>query len=436
MPTNPTAAPPTAAAVSRNAAFQAILNDPAKPLASLAVLSIRNGQVAYSGGFGFARMGSAGAKPAPDALAGADTLYRIASISKTLTTLGVMRLVERGVLDLDADVGHYLGWGLRNPAFPYLSISLRMLLTHTSGLRDDAGYFWPEGTNLREVLTPGGKLFDKGQAWSNRAMPGQFFQYANLPWGVIGTVMECATKMRFDRLMHQELFAPLGIDGGFNPAELPPEQLARLATLYRKRTEVSGREIWNPQGPWVPQVDDYSAAAPVNRATAAYVVGSNGLLFGPQGNARASAVGLGVVAQTLMNDGTAPNGQRYLKPETVKLMLSRQWTYSTPDKGDNYEGLMLAWGLGNQHFTDVSGKDSKGKPTGDRLIAKGGYKGYGHLGNAWGLTSAMVFNPEAKSAMVYLIGGPGFNPDAADPGQFSSFYGYEERILTALGETV
>src|SRR5438445_13768425 len=57
---------------------------------------------------------------------------RVASISKLVTTIGVMRLVEAGKLELDADVSRYLGFKLRNPAFPDMPISLRMLVSHRS----------------------------------------------------------------------------------------------------------------------------------------------------------------------------------------------------------------------------------------------------------------------------------------------------------------
>src|SRR5687767_5991036 len=55
-----------------------------------------------------------------------DSPVRIASISKLITALGVMRLVDAGVLDLDRDVSAYLGWNLRNPAFPGTPITLRL----------------------------------------------------------------------------------------------------------------------------------------------------------------------------------------------------------------------------------------------------------------------------------------------------------------------
>src|SRR6476659_253122 len=81
-----------------------------------------------------------------------DSPVRIASISKLVVALGVMRLVEQGRLDLDRDVSDTLGWTLRNPAFPDRPITLRLLLSHRSSLRDDVDYAIPLGTELRAAL--------------------------------------------------------------------------------------------------------------------------------------------------------------------------------------------------------------------------------------------------------------------------------------------
>src|SRR6185369_17270004 len=78
-----------------------------------------------------------------------DSPVRVASVSKLVVALGVMRLVEAGRLDLDRDVSDYLGWSLRNPAFPDRPISLRLLLSHRSSLRDGVDYAIPLGTTLR-----------------------------------------------------------------------------------------------------------------------------------------------------------------------------------------------------------------------------------------------------------------------------------------------
>jgi CubicO group peptidase (beta-lactamase class C family) len=408
----------------------AITNDPAYPLASLSVLAIRDGSVAYSKQFGHKFIDSA--NPVNNKLADDATLYRIASISKLVTTLGVMKLVEEGKLDLDADVSQYLGYKLRNPNFPEDAITLRMLLTHTSSLRDDAGYYWEAklNVNLKDVLLPGGSRYGKGEMWAKNAKPGAFFQYANFPWGVIGTIMERVSGERFDKLMRRTILDPMNLPGGFSPADMPAADLKNVATLYRKRTEILGKEIWNKSGPWVAQVDDYSKTPPEPRAGADYVIGSNGTLFGPQGNCRLSARGLGSIALMLMNGGMH-EGKQILRKVSVDEMLKQQWRANvTGTNGESDFGgpnkIFNAWGLGNQHFLDITGPRR-----GDRVVAAGGFTGVGHLGDAWGLTSGLIFNPATKNGLIFMIGGPGFDPSNY-PGEYSGLYRYEEKILDAL----
>jgi CubicO group peptidase (beta-lactamase class C family) len=79
----------------------------------------------------------------------ADDPVRIASISKLVTALGVMRLVDQGRLDLGRDVSDYLGYPVRHPAFPDRKITLRLLLSHQSGLIDaDELYLIPLGVTV------------------------------------------------------------------------------------------------------------------------------------------------------------------------------------------------------------------------------------------------------------------------------------------------
>lgn len=404
-----------------DAELQALVDDPAIPLASLSVLAIRGGVVVYERQFGSRFIDEA--HPHNNKPATRDTLYRIASISKLVTTLGVMRLVESGKLSLDADVSHYLGWTLRNPHFPATPITLRMLLTHTSSLRDDAGYYgWPPGMKIRDFLATGGKM------WSAEAPPGASFRYANLPWGVVGTVMERASGERFDHLMRRLVLEPLGMGGGFEPAEFTRAQLDNLAVLYRKRSGPEDREVWNPGGPWVAQADDYRGRRPPARAAPDYEIGDNGILYGPQGNLRASAVDLGRIMRMLMAGGEI-DGRRFLQAATVDLMLSRQWTWREGAGSSTFgtgRQRLNAWGLGNQQFLDLTGPG-----VGDRLVEGGGFTGVGHHGDAYGLNGLLVFDRASGDGMVYLSGGPGSDP-ALQRGAYSSFHRYEERILTTL----
>src|SRR5258708_6256763 len=176
------AAAPSVRALDRELA--AIVDDPLHPLASLSVLAVRGGRIVYQRQVGVRSIDND--DPLRSRPASRRTLYRIASISKLVTTLGVMKLIEVGTLQLDRDAGDYLGYPLRNPHFPDAPITLRMLLTHTSSLRDDAGYYWDKGSavDLRDVLLPEGGHRGNGAMWAANARPGAYFQYANLPWRV------------------------------------------------------------------------------------------------------------------------------------------------------------------------------------------------------------------------------------------------------------
>jgi CubicO group peptidase (beta-lactamase class C family) len=393
----------------------AIAGDPDCQLASLSVLAIRHGKLRYEQQFGQRLHGAA---PRP---ANVRTLYRIASISKMMTTLGLMMLVEQGKLALDADVGGYLGFALRNPHFPDRVITLRTLLSHTSSLRDDAGYSWPCDTALSTILVPGAARFGKGEMWAANAPPGAYFTYCNLGFGVIGTIMERVTGERFDRLMKRLLLAPMGLHGGYNPSEFPAEDLANVATIYRKRTVDT--EVWDAAGPWIAQVDDYSERAPLPPAGIAdYVAGTNATPFSPTGGLRISAHDMGQVMLMLMNEGVH-QGRRMLKPSTIAQMFARQWTADgNGGNGDTYRGLFNCWGLGNQQFPDSAGM---------QLVEGGGFSALGHLGDAYGLMSVFVFDPASRNGMVALIGGTSSDPEQ-QRGVHSSMARFEERILSAL----
>ena len=392
----------------------AVAADPAMPLASLSVLAVRNGKVQYRYQTGQRRIGASAAP------VGADTMFRIASISKMMTTFGVMKLVEQHRLELDADVGAYLGYALRNPHFPERPVTLRMLLTHTSSLRDDGGYSWGADVAIRDKLSGG-----TAGVWASNAAPGLYFTYTNLNWGVIGTIMEKVSGERFDRLMKRLLLEPMGIRGGYNPSEFSAAELADVATLYRKRTVDT--EAWDSDGPWIAQVDDYGARPPAPPAgIAGYVIGGNGTLFSPTGGMRISANDLGKIMLMLINQGQY-QGQQILKPETVTLMFSQQWRHTGDEgggNGDTYRGLYHSWGLGSQRFDDLPG-------SGNRLVEGGGFSAAGHLGDAYGLISTFVVDLERGNGMVSLIGGTGADPEH-NRGRYSAMTRSEERILTAV----
>jgi CubicO group peptidase (beta-lactamase class C family) len=390
--------------------LEAIVKDPDRPLARLSVVAIRDGRVVYERQFGYRRIDKA--EPANPS-----TLYRVASITKLVTALGVMRLVEMGKLDLDEDVGKYLGYRVRNPHFPDAAITLRALLSHTSSLRDDAGYVFGAGHDMRRLLESDGKL------WSPKAPPGAYFAYCNLNSGVIGTIMERVTGERFDRLMRRLVIEPLGMRGGFNVGEFPAERVKDIATLYRKAT-AGDEQAWNPKGPWIAQTDDYSAKPPTDRAPASYEIGSNGALMSPQGGLYASAADLARVMRMLMDRGTI-DGKRLLDPRTIDAMFVRQWKWDGTN-GESWKETMQAWGLGNQQWVDASAPGS-----GDRLVEGGGFTPAGHTGDAYGLHGGFLMDRDEREGIIFLAGGTGFDP-ATQPGKYSGKHRYEERIVDAI----
>lgn len=393
-----------------DAELAAVADDPACPLASLAVAALRAGQPVYEAAFGRRTIGDGGA---PDRPATPDTLYRIASISKLVTTLGLMRLVEDGRLDLDADVSGYLGFTLRNPHFPRHAITLRSLLLHTSSLRDDGGYFWPATTALRDVLAPGAPA-----SWSDLAAPGIYYSYCNLGFGVIGTAMERVTGERFDRLMARLVLDPLGLEAGYNPSALAPRALARLATVYRKRP--ADGATWNPSGPWIAQVDDTRAAFAPPPGLDAYVAGRNATPFSPTGGLRISARGLALVGRMLAQGGVH-EGRRLLRAATLETMFARHWTYDGAGGNGNPLGAILSpRGLGNAHYPDRPG-----------LRLAPGFDAVGHLGDAYGLRSVFALDRARGDVLVVLTGGSGVDP-ASVPGQTTALSRYEERIVASL----
>ena len=399
----------------------ALVTEPQAPLANISALAIRAGRVVYQGQVG--RRVIDEAQPANARAVDERTLFRMASISKLVVAVGVLRLLEMGRVDLDEDVSLKLGWRLRNPHFPEHAITLRQLLSHRSSLQDGepARYNFGAEVALADVLARGE---EPGGHWQKQHAPGGWFHYANLNLGVIASVMERAGGERFERLMQRLVLQPLGLRGGFEPSSFTPADLADLAPLYRKRVEVGGREIWASAGPWHVQMDDVGGTPPVGLEH--YVLGRNGTLFGPQGRLRTSVADLGVLMQMLLDEGRHA-GAAYLQPHSVRLLASEHWRFDAArPNGDTQAGAILAWGLGGQRFLDVSAGHY-----GDRLVEGGGFTGWGHFGEAYGLHAAFVLDPVKRQGLVLVATGPSVDP-ATQPGQWSSMWRLHERALTAL----
>lgn len=314
----------------------------------------------------------------------ADDPVRIASISKLVVAIGVLRLVEAGRLDLDRDVGTYLGWPLRNPAFADTPITLRLLLSHRSSIADGIDYALPFDVALRDALSD-------PKAWDGDHRPGSFFRYANLNFPVIASVMENVTGERFDRLMDRLVIAPLGLHACFNWAACDDATVARAVTLYDPagvalRDEDHGRR---PTCPIVPARDggcDLSTWRPF----------FNGATFSPQGGLRISMHGLAKVGQMLLADGKV-KGKPFLLEASVDLLLAPLWTYdgSNGVTGETVAGTICRYGLASQTLA------TKAEGCREDLFGDGRPM-VGHAGEAYGLRSGLWIDRERGSGVAYF----------------------------------
>lgn len=345
----------------------------------------------------------------------ADDPARIASVSKLMLAIGVMRLVEQNKLDLDADISKALGRPLRNPAFPDTPITLRMLLSHISSLTDNAGYWNVPLGQASTIIT------DQPQAWDGAQPPGTFFRYSNLNFPIIAEAMERASGERFDTLMQRLVFAPLKIDACHNWSGCSDAAIARAVVLYDaegkpQRDQLHGQR---PACAVIPAGDGSCDVA------AHWQPGINGAMYSPQGGVRISANSLAQIGRLLLNNGQL-DGVRVLQAASVRELLKPVWIYNghngaiieedEPDRG----GFFCAYGLAAQHLAYGDGRSCRDDPFGD------GRKRVGHSGNAYGLLSGLWIDPEAGTGVAYFATGVG----NASNGKHSAFSEVEEQGAT------
>lgn len=336
-----------------------------------------------------------------------DDPVRVASISKMVVAIGVMRLVEQGKLDLDADVSTQLGWTLRNPAYPDVPITLRLLLSHRSSLTDAAGYYAvPLDGDLRDIT-------DQAKAWDAAHAPGTFHCYTNLNFPVVASVMEHATGERFDRLMQRLVLAPLGLHACYNWDSCDEATVAHAVVLYENGEPVKDNDHGRKPACAVVPARDGSCDLSTWKA------GVNGALFSPQGGLRISANGLAKIGRMLLGDGMV-DGVRLLTPASVREMATPVWTWA-PGNGETGEGdddgFDCRYGLAVQTLATPLPKCGD-DPFGD------GVARIGHAGNAYGLLSGLWVDRAGGTGVAYFA----TDLDGMPHSPHSSFSAVEEQL--------
>ena len=197
---------------------------------SLSMCIIKNNSVIYKG-YGYSNL-LIRQKP------NLDTAYLIASISKTVTATALMQLYEQGLFDLDDDVNDFLDFEVRNPTYPDIPVTFRMLLAHQSSLggskllprfyllycysRYKDGYPYPM---IKELIVPNGSLFINS-VWTNFA-PGSKSNYSSINFILLEHLVEVLSKQKFSNYCKENIFAPLKMENtSFHLKDFKRNQLA------------------------------------------------------------------------------------------------------------------------------------------------------------------------------------------------------------------
>lgn len=171
---------------------------------------------------------------------GPETVFHIASVTKTITAAAVMQLVGDGKIALDDPVAERLDFPLSHPRHPGAPISFRHLLTHVSGI-SDAHYYevdfrepgrdarLPLGDLLRTYLVPGGAHYSAEACFSPEA-PGAAWDYSNVGYGLLGYAAGRVAGMDLREYVGRRIFAPLGMSGARWTMAPPPGSVT--ATPY------------------------------------------------------------------------------------------------------------------------------------------------------------------------------------------------------------
>jgi CubicO group peptidase (beta-lactamase class C family) len=308
-----------------------------------------------------------------------DTIFQIASMTKPVTALGIAMLEEEGKLSIDDAVEKHLPefrgqqlitkkeGGTVTLGKPARPITIKDLLTHTSGLRGGA----PPG--FGEVYSKRNRTLHEVtiavSQWPLEFEPGSKWAYCNMGIDVLGRLIEVCSGTTYEKFLEERLFHPLGMkDTFFYPT---PEQKARVATLYKKDKDGLARS------------DNFLGDA----------VGGRFPL--PAGGMFSTAPDMMKFYQMMLNRGTA-DGKRYLSEAGVEKMVRN---HTGELRAGFTDGIVM--GLGFQVV---------GKPVGVTEILSPGT--FGH-GGAFG-TQGWV-DPKKEMIFVLMVQRSGFpNGDASD----------------------
>ena len=287
--------------------------------------------------------------PIPD-----DGIFWIASVSKTFISTAIMQLVEKKKLNLDDDVNKYLLFRVRNPNYPSVPITVRMLVCHRSTI-NDRQYGW----NLDQINP---KKNAKWQKCYNNDKPGEKFSYCNLNYSLLGVIIENVTQMRFDEYIDKNICEPLGLQASYNLTKIDSTRLVRSLMYDKLKKQFKpSKSVYNYQY--------------VRDVLSNYHIGESAARISPAGGLKITAADLAKWMMVHINYGQL-NG-------TIIVSKKSELAMWTPQGTDSNYGFAFS-----RYDKIVKGENF-----------------IGMTGGSHGINSVMFFNPEKKYGFVVITNG-------------------------------
>jgi CubicO group peptidase (beta-lactamase class C family) len=332
-----------------DAAMKAYVND--EKIAGAVIMIQQDGRDVFSEAYGWRD------KEANDPMK-EDTIFRIASQSKALTSVAIMMLMEEGKLVLDDPLGKFLPeWQRTTVATPRIAggydvvparrqITIRDLLTHTSGISYGTGTgerAWKEagiyGWYFADKREPVSEVVKRMAKLPMTEQPGEQWVYG-FSSDILGVVVEKLSGQTLDQFLKERLIAPLGmVDTSFC---LPQEKANRFAVVYSAK---DGKIERAPNPGALNGVSHIGQGAYAGGPCVAFSGGA-GLLSTAKDYSR---------FLEMLRRGGELDGKRYLSRKSVELMTSDNLVFATYQPG-------MGFGLGFRIVTDLGKSGQPGSP--------------------------------------------------------------------------
>lgn len=320
-------------------------------MTGLGIAVVQNDSIIYQSSFGYSQLPT---DSTPGRILKNDDLFRIASISKTFIATTILQLEEEGKLLINDNASDYLDYSLKNPYYPESPITIFHLLTHLSSINDS------QSTWDIDKLNPESQNYST-KCFSS-SLPGKEFKYCNLNYNLLGAIIENITGENLSNVIKVRILNPLNLSGSYDLQELDSNKFVKLYR-YQKDTKTYQEET-----------KAYVPAIKINQRD--YRIGKDtGGYLNPAGGMKMSTGDLANYMIMHINSGRIDEDSIISEEDENRMRK-------------NYVGKN-DYGLSFKQYKDI----------------RKNYTFYGQTGGAYGLRSAMIFEPINKIGFIIISSG-------------------------------